>query len=146
MKGKTFLLGAVALVLGLSLVGCFGGGEEADPNVTPTAVSEGPRSDTQGEAVPEDIPVIPGAYKMDVISNGTQVNFTVDGDIEYVMDYYSTELEALGWMPTRAPDSAIGSIGTMSRENAEGDVVSLNMSYNANGDFVLVQIAISREN
>ena len=61
------------------------------------------------------------------------------------MTYYATELEALGWTPTRAPDSAIGVIGAMSRQNEAGDVISLTLSYNANGDFVTVLIAVSRQ-
>ena len=146
MKGKPVLV-LLGLVLILSLIGCFGGGgEPEDPNSTPTAVGEAPVADSQGESVPEDVPIMPGAYDLDVVRSGTQVNYTIDGDIQSVMDFYAEELEALGWMPTRAPDSAIGAIGTMSRENEEGDVISLNMSYNQNGDFVLVQIAVSREN
>ena len=145
MNRKLILLTAVWLLSALVLTGCFGGGGQGDPNATPTTVSEGPRTDAQGQAVPDDLPVIPGAYNLDVFSNGTQVNFRVDGSIENVMDYYVGALEENGWMPTRAPDNAIGVTGTMSRQNEAGDSISLNMSYNGNGDFVTVLIAISRK-
>ena len=144
MKGKLFLLAVVWIAVVAGLTACFGV-EPDDPNATPTGVSEGPRVDGEGEVVPDDVPVIPGAYALDVFSSGTQVNFKVDGSIEAVMEYYSTELAAIGWTATRAPDSAIGVIGAMSRENEAGDKISLTLSYNSNGDFVTVLIAVSRE-
>ena len=145
MKRKLILLITVWVTLLFTVSACFGGGDQGDPNSTPTSVSEGPRVDTQGEAVPDDVPMIPGAYNLDVFSGGTQINFRVDGSVEAVMEYYAIELEAEGWMPTRAPDSAIGVIGSMSRQNEAGDLVSLNLSYNSNGDFVTVAIAVSRK-
>lgn len=159
MKGKSVGLLVLILVLVFALTGCFGGGSDSSSNSSSGSdssssgsgsdsappVGEAPAQDAAGEAVPEDIPVIPGAYDLDVIRSGTQVNFRVDGDIEYVMGWFQGELEAYGWAPTRAPDSAMGAIGTMSRANEAGDTVSINMSYNANGGFVIVQIAISRK-
>jgi hypothetical protein len=145
MNRKLILVATVWMALLVVLSGCFGGEAQGDPNSTPTSVSEGPRTDGEGEEVPPDVPVMPGAYALDVFSSGTQINFKVDGSVEDVMAYYSAELEALGWMPTRAPDSAIGVIGAMSRENEAGDKVSLTLSYNGNGDFVTVLIAVSRE-
>lgn len=141
---------AVIFILIVAMTGCFGGGSSADdaPANNTGAVSNGeaPVADAAGEVIPEDVPVMPGAYNLDVIRSGTQVNYTIDGDVESVMGWYQAELEAYGWLPTRAPDSALGAIGTMSRSNEAGDSLSINMSYNQNGGFVLMQIAISRKN
>ena len=147
MKRKIVGILAVILVLMLAITGCFGGSDSSgDPDAVPTTVGEAPVADAAGEAVPEDVPIKPGAYNLDVIRSGTQVNYTIDGDIEDVMGWYQAELESYGWLPTRAPDSALGSIGTMSRSNEAGDSLSINMSYNQNGGFVLMQIALSRKN
>ncbi|HUF37739.1 MAG TPA: hypothetical protein VMN57_04390 [Anaerolineales bacterium] len=146
MKRNLLVLAFVWAMLVFALSGCFGAGvEEVDPNVTPSQVSEGPRMDTEGQEVPEDIPIMPGAYRLDVISSGSQINFTIDGDIQSVMDYYAAELAENGWEPTRAPDSVIGVVGSMSRQNAVGDVVSVTLQYNSNGNFVTVTIAVSRK-
>jgi hypothetical protein len=42
------------------------------------------------------------------------------------------------------PDNAIGSIGTMLRENAAGDRLAINMQANELGGFVILDISISR--
>ena len=169
MKRNFFGILVVFLVLSAAMVGCFGGGnsaedtgsEQSDSGQTSDSdSSSAPEGsdivlepstgdqveDPAGEVVPDDVPIIPGAYNLDVIRSGTQVNFTVDGDVESVMNWYQGELDTKGWLPTRAPDSAMGAIGAMSRENANGDILALNLSYNQNGGFVIIQIAISRVN
>lgn len=100
--------------------------------------------DTGVGSPPDDLPIMDGAYNLDIISDGSNVNFQIDGDIDTVLTYYQTMLPDFGWMETRSPDSAIGSIGTMARENEAGDKLSLNMQYNQNGPFVIVQIALVR--
>ncbi len=162
----------VILVFALSLAGCSGGNDTSgssgssqptaatgsgSSSTSPTQSSDtstdvenqpdtsGLIVDAAGEAVPEDVPIMDGYYNLDVIRSGTQVNFQIDGTIEEVMGWYQTELEARGWSPTRAPDSALGSIGAMTRANEKGDTLSINMSFNQNGGFAIVQIAISRK-
>jgi hypothetical protein len=146
MKRNLLVMAFVWVMVVFALSGCFGGGGDlVDPNATPTQVSEGPRVDPQGQEVPEDIPIMPGAYRLDVISGATQISFTVDGDIQSVMDYYAAELAEYGWEPTRAPDSVVGVVGSMSRQNEIGEIVSVTLQYNQNGNFVTVTIAISRK-
>jgi hypothetical protein len=119
-------------------------GDAPDDGTGGEAAGDPPSEDPAGDAVPDDVPVMPGAYNLDVIREGSQINFYVDAEMEEVMAYYATELAALGWEETRTPDSAIGSIGSMVRQNAAEDALSISMSYNANGGFTVIQIAVSR--
>ena len=155
MKKKVVLLLGLGILFALSLSACFGRSLELAnattvPTIAPTVAvistpqGEVPEADTGGDLVPEDVPVMPGAYNLDVIRQGTQVNFQVAGNVESAMDFYQTTLPNFGWMATRAPDSSVGAIGTMTRENEATDKLSINFSYNQNGDFTTVQIAVSR--
>lgn len=173
MKRTMIWLTALFLVLALFLSACSGGSSDAAPDGSGAGgpsdtssdtgssdtgstssddqgddappASEAPAADAAGEVVPADVPVMPGAYNLDVIHEGSQVNYTVDGDIEAVMSFYQEELAALGWSETRAPDSAVGAIGSMTRKNDAGDLISLNMSYNQVNGATTIAIAISRQ-
>lgn len=148
MNKKFVWLVAALLVLVLALAGCSGG-DAPDEGVV---VSDGPApgsgeailEDAAGDVVPEDVPVMPGAYNLDVVRESTQINFTIDADLQTVIDWYAVELEANGWLATRSPDSAIGAMGSMTRENAAGDKISLNLSFNQVSNATTVAIAISR--
>ncbi len=97
-----------------------------------------------GPQIPDDVPVMPGAYKLQVLRHGTQIVYQVDGTIEDVIAFYQQELEALGWQMAGPPDNAVGSIATMLRENQAGDKMSINLQYNPLGNFVSVNIAVVR--
>lgn len=123
----------------------------SDEDATPLAdentdVEEQPADSPKSNEVPEDVPVMSGAYNLQVIRDASQVNYQVDGDIETAMAFYEENLPLSGWTNVIGADSAVGAIGSMSRENEAGDILSINMSYNQNGNFVILQIAISRTN
>ncbi len=151
MKKNLVFSFVTVLLFSVFMAGCRGkateeaGSTGGSSGGEPTAVGA-PAADPSGAAVPEDVPIMDGGYNLDVIREGSQVNYTVDGDIETVMAFYQAELPLFGWEDTRAPDSAIGSIGNMSRKNAAGDSLTISLSYNGNGNFVTIQIAIIREN
>ena len=171
MKRSMLWLTALTLVLVLALAACSSGGSEASADSSgtggaadtsdnappdsgdstsdqaePAPTSDAAPADAAGEVVPDDVPIMPGAYNLDVIREGTQVNYTVDGEIDAVMVFYEEELATLGWTETRAPDSAVGAIGSMTRENEAGDKISLNMSFNPISGATPIAIAISRKN
>jgi len=96
------------------------------------------------DTFPEDLPLPDGAYKVDVSAGGTQVSYQHDGTIEQMVTFLQEELPAFGWDIQGSPDSAVGAIATMLRKNEAGDTLSVNMQYNANGDFVTLTMAILR--
>ncbi len=155
MKKHALWFSFFLIILALLLSAC---GLKATPTPKPTPVvpaSSGGESNTNGETeaapptesgpqVPEDVPVIPGAYKLQVLRHGTQVIYQVDGAIDEVLSFYQQELDKLGWQMAGPPDSAVGSIATMLRQNEAGDKLSINMQYNPLGNFVTINIAVVR--
>jgi len=102
-----------------------------------------PVAETSGE-VPEDIPIMDGAYELQAGRSGRNVVYQVDSPIKDVLAFYVAELPGLGWEMAGPPDNAVGSIGTMLRENAIGDRLAVNMQGNEVGGFVRLNITISR--
>ena len=163
MNKKLFLLSVLFMIIAITVAGCSGGateaadnggqgGEQAPTDTAPpettdgsTEPEDGGLSDPAGDLVPEDVPVLDGAYNLDVIRGGTQIDYTVDTDVETAMALLQEALTALGWMETRSPDTAMGNIGLMTRANEAKDTLSVNLSYNGNGGFTNISIAISRE-
>ncbi|MEW6716709.1 MAG: hypothetical protein AB1345_04285 [Chloroflexota bacterium] len=150
MKRKIFLW-LLFIILAVSLVACI-----SRPTPTPRPISspqEGETGETSGEGggqpatlnqVPEDIPLPEGYYSLQVMRNGTQIFFKVDGIIEDVLTFYQGALPEAGWTVMGPPDNAVGAIATMYRENEKGEKISLNMQYNQLANFVSVNIAVQR--
>ncbi|RMF47842.1 MAG: hypothetical protein D6755_04605, partial [Anaerolineae bacterium] len=163
MKRKLLFWGLV-LVLALILAACGGsatpapkaqpsggnetsvpassGGEEAAP--TEASPAESPAAAEPASEQPQDVPVMEGAYDLSVERSGTQMRYKVDSDVQTVVDFYHGILPSLGWEIKGPPDSVVGNIASMLRENAAGDRLSINMQYNPNAQFTVVTIAISR--
>ncbi len=137
MKGKTqILLGVtVLLVVALACGGSSGGGGTSGGGSTTT------QSPTESQ-VPENVPVPPGAYDIQVARSGTQVSYKVDGDIAPLVEFYQAELPGLGWTQECAPDSALGNTATMLRSNEIGEQLSVNMQYNQLGNFVAITMSL----
>lgn len=120
--------------------------------VTPTPVVEPePGEDTQPieperYEVPEDVPIMEGANKLQVVRKGTNVVYQVDGTVQDLVSFYQDELPNYGWEMAGPPDSAIGAIATMLRENAAGERLAINMQANEVGGFVRLTITIARVN
>ena len=102
-----------------------------------------PDVETTGK-IPEDIPIMDGAYELQAGRSGRNVVYQVNSPIEDVLAFYVAELPGLGWEMAGPPDNAVGSIGTMLRENAIGDRLAVNMQGNEVGGFVRLNITISR--
>ena len=114
------------------------GGEEQAP-----AEENVEQAKIQGE-VPEDLPIMDGAYELQVTPDGSNVSYQVDTDIDAVMAFYTEELPNFGWEQTRTPDTALGSMATMSRENAAKDRLTFSIQYNPVGKFSVLRIVILR--
>jgi hypothetical protein len=122
-----------------------GQGEETsapvdEPDATEIATPE-PTMEAQ---VPEDVPIMDGAYQLQVVHGGTNVVYQIDSTIEEVATYYQEELPNYDWEIGRAPDNIIGSIATMLRFNPAGDRLAINMQANEVGGFVNLTLTISR--
>lgn len=100
-------------------------------------------SSTESE-VPEDLPIMPGARRLTVTSEGTNISYEVDGNIDDVVAFYQEELPGLGWEMTRTPDNALAAMGTMARVNEKGDRLAISLQYNPMAEFVVARIFISR--
>lgn len=112
--------------------------DEPDASEIPTYV---PTVEAQ---VPEDVPIMEGAYRLQVVRDGTNVVYQIDSTIEEVATYYQEELPNYDWEIGRAPDNIIGSIATMLRFNPAGDRLAINMQANEVGGFVRLTLTISR--
>ena len=154
MNKKLYLLFGILVILSLTLVACgrsstsggnTGSSGSAQPGVANNGADNKPDADTVGDEWPEDVPLPPDAYDIDVARNSSQLTFKLPGNIETTMAYLQEELPAYGWETEVTPDSAVGAMATMLRENAEGHRMSINVQYNQLGDFVTITMAIVRE-
>lgn len=160
MKRKWFLL-SLTVVLAFVLAACGGsstpapsGGEntasapaasggETEP--ASAAPAESPAAAEPANAQPVDVPVMEGAYDLSIERSGTQMRYKVDSEVQTVVDFYHSVLPGQGWEIKGPPDSVVGNIASMLRENKAGDRLSINMQYNPNAQFTVVTIAISRK-
>jgi len=112
----------------------------------PAGVDEqtGNESPQATPGVPEDIPVMEGAYKLQVARAGAYVIFQVDGTIEDVVTFYQLELPNFGWHEVRSPDTSMGAMATLLRENDAKDRLNISMQKNELGGFVSVTISVQR--
>ena len=116
--------------------------QEGSAEEAPAEGDTGSESQTGG--VPEDIPIMEGAYNMQITPDGTNISYRIDAEIEDVVTYYQEALASLGWEMTRSPDTMTASMGTMGRTNANGDRVTLSLQYNPKGLFTVLQMVVLR--
>ena len=158
MKKKLFVILGVVVILALALSACgrssssggedTGGGNTGNAQPGAANVGEGaamPVAEDVGDEWPEDVPLHPEAFDIDIARGATQLTFKVPGDIENIVAFLQEELPGFGWETEVTPDSAIGAMATMLRQNAEGQRMSINIQYNQLGDFVTIIMAVVRE-
>ncbi len=162
---KGFSILALLVLLTLVLTACGGGaaptsapapsgnagGEEAAPPTAAESGSAGGETATEPPAAPPaneapaDVPLMDGAYDIDIQRGGTQITYKVDAEVQSVVDFYHEVLPPLGWEIKGPPDSVVGNIASMLRKNATDEQLSINMQYNPNAQFTVVTIALSRK-
>ncbi len=116
----------------------------AEPAADPGSGEEPPPVVEAPRGVPDDVPVMDGAYQLQATRSGNNVLYQVDATVDEVVAFYQEELPKFEWEMAGPPDNAIGSIGTMLRENAAGDRLAINMQGNDLGGFVRLTITVSR--
>lgn len=99
---------------------------------------------TTESGVPADVPIMEGAYNLQIARGGNNIVYQVDASVDEVVTFYQEELPKYGWQPTRNPDTSVGSMALILRENEAGDRINLNMQYNPLGEFVRLTITIAR--
>jgi hypothetical protein len=152
MNKKFYVLFGILVILSLTLTAC---GRSTSGNTGNAGNAQPGSANTGGDALPvavdvedkwpEDVPLPEDAFDIDVARGATQLNFKLPGDIDATMAYLQEQLPAYGWETEVTPDSAVGAMATMLRENAEGHRMSINIQYNQLGDFVTITLAIVRE-
>ena len=85
-----------------------------------------------------------GAYELQANPSGKNVVYTIDSTVEDVVLFYQEVLADYGWDIAGPADTAVGSIGTMLRENTNGDRLAINLQGNEVGGFVRLNITIHR--
>lgn len=138
------------LILGLLLVACGKKQETSAPVINPEITQEVNTSTEQTEIVapqpvgaPEDVPIIPDAYDIEITDKLNQ-NYKVDLPINDVVEYYQTELPKNGWDQINNPDSVVGQMAQLTRSKLNGDRINFSLQYNPIGEFSIVQIFITR--
>ncbi len=144
---KRLTLIAFLFLAMLALVACSGGNASSGQQGQSGASDDqgGGQLSPQEAGVPDDVPVMDGYRNLDVKSDGSNVAYAVDGDIETVVTFYQEELAKLGWEPTRSPDNVLGTMATLARENANKDRITFSLQYNPMGEFVVVRIVVLRQ-
>lgn len=112
--------------------------EAPDANPEPTVVP------VDDEGLATDIPIPEDAYKIQIMRKGSSTTFQVDSTIEEVVSWYKEELPKVGWEFAGPPDSAVGAIATMLRENGGGDRLTINMQANELAGFVSITVLVIR--
>ena len=112
--------------------------DASDTNQEPTEVP----MDESGLAT--DIPIPEEAYKLQIMRKGSSTTYQVDSTIEEVVSWYQEELPKVGWDYAGPPDSDVGAIATMLRENEGGDRLTINMQANEIAGFVSVTVLVIR--
>ena len=130
-----------------------GGDSSADEQVDESSgeVSEAPDATLEPTVMPVDeaglamdIPIPEDAYKIQIMRKGSSTTFQVDSTIEEVVSWYQEELPKVGWDFAGPPDSAVGAIATMLRENGVGDRLTINMQANELAGFVSITLLVIR--
>lgn len=117
----------------------------AAPPADATAAPEDAGPVLGDNGVPTDMPLPQDYYDLKVARNGTQITYKINAEVQTAVDFYHNQLEPLGWEIKGPPDSVVGNIATMLRENEAGDRASINMQYNPNGSFTVITISINRK-
>jgi hypothetical protein len=143
MRKKSFILILVVLMLSMFLaVACSSGTDNGDDAESETQVEESEPLSAEELGISENIPLPPSYYDFQATQDGTNISFSVDGDVENIVNFYQAELPNYGWEETRSPDNVLGAMATVIRENEAGERITFQIQYNPVGDFVVVRIVI----
>lgn len=118
--------------------------EVQSPEESSSGAVEATEVPVDESGVATDIPVHEGVYKLQAMRKGSSITYQVDTTIDELVAWYQSELPNSGWEMAGPPDSAIGAMATMLRENGDGDRLTVNMQANEIAGFVSVTIQVTR--
>jgi hypothetical protein len=157
MMSKNSVLTAVVMLLVLLATACIPKASSHPPTITPLQPVEEQEGEPTAESspdqptstpaprVPADIPIMEGAYKVQIMRSATTIVYQVDVSIDTAVKFYQDAFPTVGWETVGPPDTAVGQIATLLRENKQGDRVTINMQGNDVGGFVKITISIARK-
>jgi hypothetical protein len=119
------------------------GGESQPSGETGTGGESNPAG-TAPSGVPADVPVMDGAYSLQVMRGGDNIVYKVDTGIDDVVNFYKEQMPGAGWQETSSPDTVVASIASLVRRNDKGDQIFINLQANQLGGFVTVSISVTR--
>lgn len=75
------------------------------------------------DALPADVPIHENALKLKFAAGNTYISYEVPGTVELIVEYYRTELQALGWEKKGSnPESPLGGAITLLRSKPDKNI------------------------
>lgn len=75
------------------------------------------------DALPEDVPIREGALNLKFAAANTYITYEVPGTVDEIVEYYRTELQALGWEKKgNSPESPLGGALTLLRSKPDKNI------------------------
>jgi hypothetical protein len=140
MRKPPFLI-VVLLFLLLAVYGCARPAE-TDERTEEQIAAVTAAVEENIQALPTDLPIHPDAEKLKFAANNTYITYEVLGDVDTIVAYYRTELEAMGWEKRgNSPENPIGGALTILRVKPDKNV-SITVQAIPSSDYVRVLISV----
>lgn len=118
---KIILLLLATLVGMLVLFGCARPTEEVKSDEQ--IVSATTTVQAKIDALPTDVPIHEGAIRLKFAAGNTYITYEVPGDVDTIVEYYRTELQALGWEKKgNSPETPLGGALSLLRSKPDKNI------------------------
>jgi hypothetical protein len=134
MKKNMICLFFLFLVFGSSA--CQGNPETLMGNVNATATAQGIFL-----RIPDDVPVMEGAFELRVSSSGNSISYRVQAKFEDVVKFYQEQTIAMGWEQLGGEQTMMNSI-TMQRQKPDKNMSILISAVQDSGE-ILVRVMVA---
>lgn len=115
---------------------------ETAPVAAPTAVEA---TATPANEIADDVPIVAGALELTVSDGGSTIAYQAPNTtVEKMVEFYATELEALGWERVNQRDSGFGDSITLLRKKPDKNI-SVTLQSIAGSPNVRVLITLIRK-
>jgi hypothetical protein len=137
MKKQLILVLLIAL---LGLYGCSRPQEETRSDEQIAASTATVQANV--DALPDDVPIAEGALNLKFAASNTYITYEVPGTVDEIVEYYRTELLALGWEKRgNSPESPLGGALTILRSKPDKNI-SVTVQSIPDSDSVRVLITV----
>lgn len=138
---RLVILGMLLLFIAVAGYGCSRPveteGKTEEQIVAATAAAE-----ENIAALPTDLPIHPDAEKLKFAAENTYITYEVPGDVDTIVEYYRTELAAMGWEKRgNSPETPLGGALTILRSKPDKNV-SVTIQSIPQSDYVRVLITV----